>query len=201
MTHKAKVKSLIKDTANPQLLLAQFKGNSPLLPEEDKQDFGDFLLACISTVQPADAIEEVWLSDFINHQWEARRWQRIKIGLLRSSRQEAVERLLRDQDASQLLIAGDTAEGWATGDKASIAYVENFLELRHLDGDAINAKAFQLNSKIFEQLDNQIASSEYRRDKALRELDLRRELIARRAKESADNIQDAEFQDFPTKTA
>lgn len=200
MTVTLKARGLTTDTANAQTLMEQFKGDWPLLPGEDEQALDDLRQACINTVKPADAVEEIWLTDFINRQWEVMRWQRVKVALFKSSRQEAVERLLRGHDADQLLIAADTAEGWATGDKTAISCVEKFLGLRHLDEDAIHAKAFQLNSKTFEQLDRLIASSEHRRDKALHLLEQRRELLARRAKEFPENIQDADYEDIPKKS-
>ena len=79
-------------------------------------------------------------------------------------------------------------------------YVQNFLEIHDLNEGVINARSFQDNIKDLELLDKLIASYDFRRDKAIRELEQRRELLARRAREFADNIQEAEYVEVPGKS-
>ena len=184
------------DVVNTRNIVARFAKYSPLLDGEDAQEFADFQLACINAVRPANAIEEVWVLDFINYTWEAMRLRRIKVALIHSYRKSAVQHLLSDHGG--LLLGDDAvAEGWSAGDEESVEHVEQLLETHGLDDDTITAIAFQRCLTELESLDRLIASYDLRRDKAIRELEQRRELLARRARAFADNTREAEFIDLP----
>ena len=75
--------------------------------------------------------------------------------------------------------------------------VNDFFESRNLGEDAITARALGRSIKTVDTIDRLIASYDLRRDRALKELEQRRELLARRAKEFAENVQNADFVEHP----
>lgn len=183
-------------TVNAEIIAARFGEYSPILDGEDEQDFANFQMSCIHAIQPANAIEEVWVMDFINYTWEALRLRRMKVALIHSNRQKAVQDLLESHSPGFNPTITATAEAWAKGNKKSVKHVDEFLKSHGLDDGAIVANALQLCIQNFERLDKLIASYDFRRDKAIRELEQRRELLSRRARELAENVQDAEYVDL-----
>lgn len=183
-------------TVDMKNIVARYSKYSPLLDGEDEQEFTAFQLSCIHAIQPANAIEEVWVMDFINYTWESMRLRRMKVALIHSNRQKAVECLLYDHSSGFSLDESDKAEAWSKGDEDTVAHVNKFMKTHGLDDEAIVANALQLCIQDFERLDRLIASYDFRRDKVIQELDRRRELLARRAREVADNVQDAEYEDL-----
>ncbi len=183
-------------TVNAQDIVARFREYSPLLDGEDAQEFADFQLSCINAIQPRNAIEEVWVMDFANYTWEAMRLRRLKVALIHSNQQEAVKRLLEDH-GEDFVRAAVTAEKWSEGEEEAKAYVAQFIETHGLGEAAIAAVALNRILKEFERLDKLIASYDYRRDKAIRELEQRRDVLARRARDFTNHVTDAEYVELP----
>jgi dephospho-CoA kinase len=84
-------------------------------------------------------------------------------------------------------------QGWARGDFNDRMEVVALLHKAGLDEDAIAAQTLAVDIDVFERLDRLIAQAEARRNAVLREIDRRRETVARRLREVAQMIEDAEF--------
>ena len=172
---------------------------TPLTDGEAMADYQAFHDSCRRAAGPKDAIEEVWLQDFIDYTWEARRLRRMKASIIKAERKDAVKSLVQDcldDTASAYHEARSLTQAWSRSEKESTARVEALLEEHGHDAGTVIAKAIYRNLDILERLDKLIASYEYRRDAALRELEKRRDLLARRARRFADAvITDAEVEE------
>lgn len=168
---------------------------TPLIEGECEADYKAFHASCISAVLPKDAIEEIWLQDFVVYSWEAQRLRRMKVAVINASRKSAVEDLLREllennhtHYADVYSAAKSLSHNWSSSDKETVEIVEGLLKDHNLDLDTITAKAVLLKLKDIERIDKLIASSDYRRDAAIRELEKRRDLLAKRAREFTDAV-------------
>ncbi len=173
---------------------------TPLTDGEAMADYQAFHASCRRAAGPKDAIEEVWLQDFIDYTWEARRLRRMKASIVKSERKDAVKSLVQDcldDTTSAYHEARSLTRAWSRSEKEGTARVEALLEEHGHDAGTIIAKAIHRNLDILERLDKLIASYEYRRDAALRELEKRRDLLAKRARRFADTvITDAEVEEI-----
>jgi len=161
----------------------------PLIDGESEADYHAFRESCLRAVRPKDAIEKIWLQDFIDYSWEATRFRRMKVALIQATRREAVERLVKDCLGSDLLTwdaAKSLAQGWSSSNEDSVAEVNALIEQHGHNFDTVLAMAVSLKLKDLERIDRLIASYDYRRDAAIRELEKRRDLLAKRAREIAD---------------
>lgn len=191
-----KAKKLSSEFVDTGVVLMRMNAFSPLLEGEDVETFAEFQLACVNAIRPANAIEEVWLVDFINYAWDAKRLQRLKHAFLLAKRRKGLEALQRDHDI-EWEEDGDLAWNWSEGEEDAVGFVEASLKDRGLNQDAITAYAFQLNIEDIEKFDKLITFYELRRDKAIKELEGRCEKLASHTKEFAQNIEDAEFVEIP----
>jgi hypothetical protein len=84
-----------------------FFGPPPLLAGENAADHDKFLQQVTAAVRPTDILEEIWVRDFVLHDWEASRLRRVKVTLMN----DAARDLLKDElYACFLKEAEDAAE-------------------------------------------------------------------------------------------
>ena len=67
----------------------------PLLDGEFDAEYTGFVEKCIAAIGPEDAIERVWLQDFIDNTWDIQRLRRIKASIFQAARKSGVEALIR----------------------------------------------------------------------------------------------------------
>jgi len=170
---------------------------APLLWGEKEADYLAFVARIVAVAQPRDAIEELLTRDVIDLSWEILRLRRMKSGLLRASIGVGIERVMRSlgkvyKDANEL------GRSWAAGEKR--AHVEVAAALRKAQLSIEDVMAETLDSKIdsFERFDRMLASSEARRNNALREIDRHREALGAAARQAINEIEDAQFRDVET---
>ena len=171
-------------------ILGPFMPSLPLIEGENEADYQALSERCLKGIKPKDAVEVVWAQDFIDYAWEAKRLRRMKMAHIKANRREAVQTLLCEyMDKGDEITggAGDQAKllahGWSRDDEDAVATVEAILSEHGLDHDAITAQAITANLATYERLDKLIASYDYRRDAAHRELEKRRDLLAKRARD------------------
>lgn len=184
---------VLKKTKAHSEVLGKHMSSPSLLDGENSADYESFRRSCLHAVRPKDAIEEIWLQDVIDYSWEAQRLRRMKAPLIEAARREAVEILLKDYvddwdfpGMKKWDIPEPFSKAWARHDEEITASVEAFFEERDLDRDTIMAVAVSLKLPDLERIDKLIASYDYRRDAALRELEKRRDILAKRAREFTD---------------
>ena len=147
---------------------------APLLPGEDSTEYAKFTAQFLAAAKPRDFIEEILARDAIDLSWEILRYRRLKAGLLRMASSAAVRRVAERfsfEARQQIGWLGASADKWTDGDAAARKRFEKLLETAGLGMDDVMAEA--LSSKIdpFERIDRMLASSEARRNNALREID------------------------------
>ena len=75
--------------------LTPFTPSLPLIEGESDADYQSFRESCLRALKPKDAVEAVWLQDFIDYTWEAQRLKRMKTAIIEAEKRNAVERLIR----------------------------------------------------------------------------------------------------------
>lgn len=168
-----------------------------LIDGESASDYEAFRDSCLEAVAPKDALEQVWLQDFMDYTWEAQRLRRMKVAILQTARKSAVEKLVLQFSLENVnwKVAKEIAEGWSHSDTRVRSHVEKLLKVNGLPLDAIMAQATIDNIDTLQTIDGLISSYDYRRDAAIRELEKRRDVLARRARDYAQSmVQEADVE-------
>jgi hypothetical protein len=158
--------------------LEDLLGPPPLLPNESHADYEGLKARLRAKISPQDMLEEIWVRDILDLQWEVLRMRRIKARILSSSSPEGLESLLYRRvpyHAKDKLV-----EGWGRADKETIKEVGLVLKQRGLSLDDIDAHSLLKLLKPLEAIDRMISQAEARRNNALREIEKSREAAARR---------------------
>ncbi len=165
-------------------ILRLFIPSLPLIEGENEADYQAFREGCLREVKPKDAIETVWLQDFIDYTWEAQRLKRMKGALIEAEKCKATEGLIRffadDNLANE---AKSLSKEWSRGEQETVEYVEALFKEHGISGATVMAKAVVGCLETLESLDKLIGFYDYRRDAALRELEKRRDSLTKRARE------------------
>lgn len=174
--------------------LGPLMAQRPLIQGERAEDYDELLARVASAVGPTDVIEAVWVRDIVDLIWEGQRLRRLKASLLMLARRQAVMRLLdrshgpvrRPMTETQRAIVNE----WLAGDEHGAQHLADVLAERGLDLDSVMAQALSDRIRQVERMEQMIASAEARRQRALAELDRRREALARRLRALSPDITD-----------
>jgi len=170
---------------------------APLLPGEREDDYVNVIARVVTVAQPRDAIEKFLTRDAIDLTWEILRLRRMKVGLLRASMGRGIESIMRGLGYNPVA-AGKLAAGWASGEKSAKNEVAGTLQKAQLAIEDVMAKTLEGEIDSFERFDRILASSEARRNNALREIDRHRAALGGAVRQAIDEVQDAEFRDVDT---
>ena len=148
-------------------------GDPPLLRGEDNGLYYTLMDHFTKLVEPKDIIEWWWVKDMTDHTWEIRRLRRFKVLFFELQRDHTQgDHLIEKRDFS---IAPDSEKDWA----------DVFMGL--IDR--------------YKGVDRLIASAELRRDRTLREIERRRENLARRLRNASSEMVDGELAELPRAAA
>jgi hypothetical protein len=170
---------------------------APLLPGEREADYVNVIARVVAVARPRDAIEEFLTRDVIDLTWEILRLRRMKVGLLRASMGSGIESVMRSLGYNPVS-AGEIAASWAAGEKSAKNEVAGTLQKAQLTIEDVMAKTLEGEIDSFERFDRILASSEARRNNALREIDRHRAALGGTVRPVIDEVQDAEFHDVET---
>jgi hypothetical protein len=178
-------------------------GPAPLTNLEDADAYERVLTQMALAVSPKDFVEWTWLKDVADLTWDAGRARRAKAVRLALARRTAIENILRaDQDPTfeDLLIddrvpkeADDIYRGGARERKA---FGATLARLGLTEQSVVDA-AFHAALEDMERLQQLVDNANTRRDAVLRELDRRRDGLAKRLRDvsaAIETIIDAEFE-------
>ena len=170
---------------------------TPLLPGEQEADYAEFALAIVKAAHPKDAIEDLLTRDVIDLSWEVLRLRRLKAGLLRGAISSSIYQVMcrlgyEDEYAWKL------AANWAAERKAAQKEVAGALQKAQLTMEDVMAETLEGKIDSFERFDRMLASSEARRNNALREIERHRAALGAAVRQAMDEIEDAEFRDVET---
>jgi len=155
-------------------------GPAPLLPNESIADYEGLKARLRVKLAPRDVIEEIWLRDILDLQWEVLRMRRLKARLLSNGSPLGLESLLHRRVPYSDV--GKLVEAWARGDKNDIKEIQQLLKSRGLSMDDVDAHSLLKRLEPLEKIDRMITQAEARRNNALREIERSREAVARRAR-------------------
>ena len=153
-------------------------GPPPLLPSESAADSEGLRARLRAKIAPRDVVEEIWLRDILDLQWEILRMRRLKGRILSSSSPSGLESLLNRR--VDYLKIRRYAEDWGNGNKERIHEIESLLNRLGLSRLDIDAHSLLKMLDPLERIDRLIAQAEARRNNALREIEKSREAAARR---------------------
>jgi hypothetical protein len=151
-------------------------GKPLLLEGEDPEAYDRLFLAIDQSVQPADALEEIWVRDLVDATWEVERLRGAKSSLLRANAYKGLEELLKP-----LVEAGPEtmAKLYAKREKNAVKEVKLLLAEAGLDERAIIAQTLAVKIREVEAIDFLITRAEARRIAVTREIERHREVIGR----------------------
>jgi hypothetical protein len=158
--------------------LDELLGPPPLLPNESRADYEGLKARLKAKIAPRDVLEEIWLRDILDLQWEVLRMRRLKALLLNNNSPAGLDSLLYRRvthQAKQTLV-----EAWGRGDKAAIQEIAGILHQRGLSMDDIDSHTLLKTLEPLERIDRMVTQAEGRRNNALREIERSRESAARR---------------------
>jgi hypothetical protein len=172
----------------PPKELEQFLDDPPLVGTERREDCENFFSVIAMAVKPVDAIDWLLLYDVVYLSWEIRRERRIKAEIIKLRQREAqsssdMAMMRADFKLSQIAAKDDSAfkkKDWKP-------------EATEEDSMSMLAKGYILGDYDIDVIDKRIASYEYRRNTALREMYLRSEKMAQLLEKASSDVIDGEF--------
>jgi len=172
----------------PPKQLEKFLDDPPLVGTERREDYETFFSVIAMAVKPVDAIDWLLLIDVAYLSWEIRRERRIKAEIIKLRQKEA-------QFPSELAITrADFARQQILAQDPS-AFKKKDLKPKATEDDSMSllAKGYILGDYDIDVIDKRIASYEYRRNTALREMYLRSEKMAQLLEKASSDVIDGEF--------
>ena len=168
-------------------------GPPPLLEGEDPAAYESLLKGVLESVEPEGFIEDMWVRDVVDITWDILRVRRIKARIVNAARATALSEMLEPQLRYE---PNKPIDRWRAGDAAARKEVLQRLGSIGRNLDDVTARAFALKLQQMEQIDRLIAQAEARRNQALREIERRRDTLARRLRDRVCVIQDGEFREI-----
>ena len=133
----------------------------------------------------------MWVRDVLDLLWETTRLRRLKAELMHAAAHEGLKRLLHPLVG--FISLNELVEGWARRNPETVKKVNEILSQAGLGEEAITAQTLAAELDTFEKIDRMIMQTEARRHVVLREIDRRRDVLARRLREASAGIEDGEY--------
>ncbi len=157
--------------------LQSLLGPPPVLEGEDASAYEALKFRIFSAVKPEDAIEQMWVRDVLDLLWETTRLRRLKAELMHAAAHEGLKRLL--SPLVRFTSLNELVQGWALRYPETVKEVNEILRQAGLGEEAIAAQTLAAKLDTFEKIDRMIMQTEARRHVVLREIDRRRDVLAR----------------------
>jgi hypothetical protein len=176
-----------------------------MVGDETHQGYLDFSREIEEAVGPIDIFDWIWAGEFVLAEWNIRRNRRLKDQFIAMKEQEYLEERKREVAFNRYRI------GMLRNRMVAEADAENPGDLKHQDNKKeampeiaetevadiedpyLRARILVQWAEIIDTFDRWIAADEKKRDGVLREIDRRRESLARRLEKASSEIIDAEF--------
>ena len=137
----------INTTENPSTSLPErarrlaWLGPPHLFKGEDVATYDELSARIADALKPEDNLEEIWLRDFVDREWDVLRYRREKASFVTSTAYEGLQKILEPLLESYPAQV-DLARAWAAGDKAAIKRVDQLLASAGLTMEAVMAQTF-----------------------------------------------------------
>ena len=171
-------------------------GKPSLLETEVAAEYDALLFLLAEAVKPKDAIEWIWIADVANLVWEMRRLRGMRDKIVESENAEwlgdlAKDNLSFDYNWDELKKLRDRlVSHWKSGNPFRRQIVRRFLTRKGVDLRQIHSFGFGRSFDRFTKLEGMISDLGRCRDSVLREIERRRDTVARRLRD----VTDAEFE-------
>ena len=174
--------------------IAALFGRAPTLKTEDDEIYWNCMERFVKCVEPQDVIEWLWVKDVVDLSWEILRFRRLKIDLVEIDREDKNATIEWEREHfdepyihifSGKLTPPDTADIEARKNKPL------------LDSETNSAELLFNHIEEYEQIEKLLTSAELRRDRILREIDLRRDHMGQRLRAASDELLDAQVKARP----
>jgi hypothetical protein len=178
-------------------------GPAPITSFENAAAYERILGKLTEAVVPTDVVEWIWVKDVADLTWETGRARRAKAVRLTLARKYAAETILKADstkgsiDFDFLIATSQKASAILTGDKAELSKFTESLKRLGLTEESLGDLAYAEALNDVERLQRIIDNANARRDATLREIERRRDVLARRLREAlqvSDEVVDAEFE-------
>lgn len=170
-----------------------------LIPRENAEQYDALPRSLIQQLGPTDAIEAIWVKDFSDSIWEAKRLRRWRRQILVQARKKAAEELVdqsshdaSSQELSDLrdACAAALAVGEGDGSNNGMSETDKILQERGLTEESIAAEGFLLNLPAIERIDRLSLAADQRRDQLLREIERKRASFAHQVRSATGDVLD-----------
>jgi hypothetical protein len=168
-----------------------------LIAGEDRGAYDELFAKVCAMAKPADIIEEIYVRDFVDCDWDVRRYRRLKVALMAATAYQGLQRVLTPISFEGWL---DLVEEWAARKPEAVEEVDRRLAAAGLTIDAVMAQTLCEHLDEIKGIEAMIAMAEVRRNGALCEIERHRATLALRLRKTAQQI-DAEYQEVDEKSA
>ena len=172
----------------PPKELEQFLDDPPLVGTERREDYENFFSMIAMAVKPVDAIAWLMVIDVAYLSWEIRRERRIKAEIIKLRRREA-----QSSSDMAMMRADFKLSQIAAKDPSAFKKKDWKPEPKEEHSMSMLARGYILGDYDIDVIDKRIASYEYRRNTALREMYLRSEKMAQLLEKASSDVIDGEF--------
>jgi hypothetical protein len=165
-------------------------GDPPLLRGEEASLYNNLMDQFSKLVEPKDMIEWWWVKDITDHTWEIRRLRRFKVLFVELRRDKVVEN--RELYNAPKYEPAPVPDGEEETGGVWVQENPDYKPVAVPESEKDSAEFFMATVNEYKSADRLIAAAEVRRDRTLREIERRREHLARRVREASDKIIDDE---------
>jgi hypothetical protein len=169
--------------------LGELFGHPPTLKTEDNKVYWDFLNEVGRCIKPEDVIEWLRVKDVVDLSWEILRFRKLKITLIEIEREGTNAAIEWDREHPD-----EPYDDWMkkTSRPRTAEEIEFRKNRRLHDTETDSAQLLWKHIEQYEHIERLLTSAELRRDRILREIELRRADLSRRLRETTDEIIDAQ---------
>jgi len=175
-----------------------FLARPPLLRTESRAEFDALQEAIKEEVKPKSFIEKMYVADACYVLWEILRLRRYKVAIVNAAYRRGLDHLIPQLSAGLYVKSfgfnDDLALQWCRTPEGKQKIARMLTEVG-LDESAIEAEAILVVWKVLHSIEFTLISLENRRDRFLREIEVRRENLGRRLRAGTDRIIEADRHD------
>ena len=150
-------------------------------------------------VEPKDMIEWWWVKDITDHTWEIRRLRRFKVLFVELRRDKVVDNREHWNTLGENVkyVPVPVPDGEEETGGVWVQENPDYVPEPVPDSEKDSAQMFMDVVDEYKSVDKLIASAELRRDRTLREIEHRREHLARRLRKASDEIIEDKIAELP----
>jgi hypothetical protein len=161
-------------------------GPFPLIVGEEAANYETLFDQISKAVEPTDFVEEVFVREFADLNWEVLRMRRLKGDLLTQRVHDEIRSLVARRSDGR--VADELMQRFQSGDEKAVDEVEQFLAKLGLSTNSLTVRALTDNLDAIERIDYLLANAESRRNNALHEIQRHRLLLAERLRGAVQQI-------------